>query len=366
MSWRGVLHVCLEKNVPFFSYRLPASDLFVVGVQRSQKVEVVSGFDALDFSRKGFLVAPFLFGQGRPAYFLEADFSFEAGQDVAALCGFLEKRGVADSPASPSFPPMEKTDYEWRVNRLIAAIRAGEADKVVFSRRVAAPLPGGFDWVEAYRLMQLECPQAFVYCFHIPGEGLWMGATPELLLRKAGRHVETVALAGTMPCLSDSWSEKNREEHSIVVRYVERALLSHGVENLKKEAPVTVSAGSVCHLKTVFSADLRSGEDALPLLEDLHPTPAVCGYPKEAALKLIAAEETAERAFYAGFLGPIGEGGFSFFVNLRCMELHPSVASLFVGGGIMQDSDAGEEWNETCLKSMTMGRFVGLKQDGTR
>lgn len=361
MSWMNLLRTCLEKGVPFFSYRQPSAKSFVVGVQRTSSVERIPDFKSLDLNEKGFVVAPFLFGEGESAYSLKEDFSVTGDVVSDDLVEFLSQLPTVAKVKADSPKAMTKADYLLRVGRLISSIRRGEAGKAVFSRSIVAQLPEAFDWAATYHEIQDEFPQAFVYCFYIPEEGLWMGATPELLLSKEGTHIETVALAGTMPQSSDCWSPKNSEEQAFVVRYVEQALRSHEVENLKMEGPISVSAGSVCHLKTNFQAELKREADALPLLAALHPTPAVCGYPKRESMCLIAAEETAGRSFYSGFLGAVNGGDFSFFVNLRCMRIYAHEAVLFVGGGIMKDSQPEDEWEETQLKSKTMGRFVGLR-----
>lgn len=354
-----LLPLCQEKGMPFFSYRLPDTEAIVVGVQRSPDMEIVPDFNALDFNRKGFLVAPFLFGEGRPAYFLKADFLMDGESLVSdERISFLEQKPFQTIHPSQPAQPLSKEEYVRRVNQLIETIRKGEVGKVVFSRSLVCQTEQGFDWLDAYRRMLAECAHAFVYCFYIPTEGLWMGATPELLLKKRGKNVETVALAGTMHSSSSSWSTKNSEEQALVVRYIAEALRSIGVGNVETEGPISVLAGNVCHLKTFFSATLPDESDALPLLKSLHPTPAVCGYPKRVAMDLIRCTELTDRSFYSGFLGPVDGGDFDFHVNLRCMRVYEDAAELFVGGGIMENSDAEDEWNETILKSKTMNRFV--------
>lgn len=361
MSRMQLLHTCLEKNVPFFSYRLPSAENYVVGIQSVSDVEAVSCFDALNLDCKGFVVAPFLFGSGESAFFLKEDFRVESDAVPEELLVYLASlpKGKVEEETWPS--AITHDVYRERVEQLIESIRRGEAQKVVFSRNILSPLDESFDFVSVYGQLQKENPQAFVYCFYIPCHGLWMGATPELLLQKRASSVSTVALAGTMPQSSMTWSDKNREEQAVVVRYIEQVLQSQGVSCLKMEGPDSVVAGSMCHLQTRFRGELRQEGDVLSLLAALHPTPAVCGYPKAEAMRLIALHEHVGRSFYSGFIGPVCDGDFSFFVNLRCMKINANRAELFVGGGIMHDSEAEEEWQETMLKSKTMGRFVGLK-----
>lgn len=114
-------------------------------------------------------------------------------------------------------------------------------------------------------------------------------------------------------------------------------------------------AGNIQHLCTDFSFTLPDPDDVCKLLLRLHPTPAVCGVPRETALAAIAADEDSSRRYYAGFSGPLGlQGETRLYVSLRCMAFDQTEATLYAGGGIMPGSKLADEWEETCRKMQTM------------
>ena len=90
------------------------------------------------------------------------------------------------------------------------------------------------------------------------------------------------------------------------------------------------------------------------LIRKLHPTPAVCGLPRDKAKEFIIKNENYNREFYTGFLGEITNTDSSLFVNLRCMKLEENIANIYVGGGITKDSNSKQEWLETVSKTQTM------------
>jgi isochorismate synthase len=211
---------------------------------------------------------------------------------------------------------------------------------------------------------------AFISLVSIPGVGTWIGATPETLLALTPTSLKTVALAGTRASPTDRtledviWGTKEIEEQALVSDYIRHFLQQLPLANFSEVGPRTVSAGNIIHLKTDFSiadtAATQLGQHGLSelanrILDSLHPTSAVCGMPKKEALSFILERERYNRAFYSGFLGPIHiEAQSRLFVNLRCMQLTPERAILYVGAGITADSVPALEWQETVLKSKTL------------
>ena len=143
------------------------------------------------------------------------------------------------------------------------------------------------------------------------------------------------------------------EEQEMVSNTIEENFRSLGLD-VHKEGPVTVSAGKhIEHLRTVYKAKRDRTLD-VDLLNLLHPTPAVCGIPRYGAVEWLKHEEEHDRSYYAGFLGPVLNGGFDFFVNLRCALILDNKAYIYVGGGITADSDPESEWEETESKARTL------------
>lgn len=184
-----------------------------------------------------------------------------------------------------------------------------------------------------------------------------MTATPEPLLVGEGEEWHTVALAGTQPNGDSSsvlWDDKNREEQALVARFITDKLTPL-TKDLNVSETRTVEAGNVCHLCTDFSFRLSGEDDIKAILTALHPTPAVCGHPRQEALKAILEDEISPRRYYAGFSGPLAlHGTTRLYVSLRCMYRDEEEAVLYAGGGIMPESRMEAEWQETERKLQTM------------
>lgn len=211
---------------------------------------------------------------------------------------------------------------------------------------------------DAYFRAVAKYRNSFVYMFFSAGTGLWMGATPEILLEACGDGLHTVALAGTRP-LADwennpLWDEKNIEEQEYVASYIEGLLSDLGAKYNRGET-YTASAGNIVHLKTDFRFTVDKDRNPLEVVYALHPTPAVCGLPKNEALDFILKTERASRGYYAGFVGPFEDTAkFSFFVNLRCLNVSDKGLTLYAGGGILPGSEVEAEFKETENKMHTL------------
>lgn len=235
-------------------------------------------------------------------------------------------------------------------------LERGELAKVVLSRRLHLK---GADF-DPHRLFAKACqrrPDCFVALWYTPQTGHWIVATPEPLLERLDTRWHTVALAGTLPYTADTppqWNEKNRKEQAIVADFV-AAQLQGLATDIRQSATYSRRTGNIQHLCTDFSFDLPEPDNVCKLLLRLHPTPAVCGVPREAALAAIAADEDSSRHYYAGFSGPLGlQGETRLFVSLRCMAFDQHMATLYAGGGLMPGSRLADEWEETCRKMQTM------------
>lgn len=220
------------------------------------------------------------------------------------------------------------------------------------------------------RLFLYACkvyPRMFVSLAYTPQSGLWLTATPEVLLASEAGGWHTVALAGTMTyregLLSGTspniyWSRKDMEEQHCVASYITRRLQSF-TDDIAEEGPHTVRAGHLAHLRSDFHFKLPAGAEVGSLIEALHPTPAVCGLPKQEALSFILRHEHHDRAYYSGFMGPLFPGGLTaLYVTLRCMQIFSNGYRLYAGGGLLRDSVELQEWQETECKLDTMRKLV--------
>jgi salicylate biosynthesis isochorismate synthase len=251
--------------------------------------------------------------------------------------------------------------YEQAVERAVERIRAGELQKVVLAREVRAHAARPHDPGAVVGALRDAFPACFCWCLGT-SELAFVGASPELLVRRDGARAQTVALAGTTrrsadPAVDDHLgeqllrSDKDREEHDIVVRRIERTLEPLSVWVTGSDDPVLVKVQNVQHLATPIRAQLADPLPAVELAGMLLPTPAVGGEPREAALPLIPALEGLDRGWYAGALGwtDLAEDG-EFCVALRCALLRGEVAHLYAGCGIVRDSVPAEELAESEVK----------------
>jgi salicylate biosynthesis isochorismate synthase/menaquinone-specific isochorismate synthase len=251
------------------------------------------------------------------------------------------------------------------VTRAVERIRAGELTKVVLAREVRVHAPAAIDPAPVYDGLRAGFPSCFCYLVGTP-ELTFLGASPELLARREGQRVQTVALAGTRRRSADPsvdmhlgeqlmQSAKDREEQAIVTRRIMRTLDPVSVWVTAADDPVLVKVMNVQHLATPIRAQLAEPLPAVEVAGLLHPTPAVGGEPRDRALPLIPALEGLDRGWYAGPVGwtDLFDDG-EFCVALRCALLRGDVAHLYAGEGIVEDSDPAQELeaNEAKLQAL--------------
>lgn len=258
-----------------------------------------------------------------------------------------------------------KAGFLHLVNRAIENIRNEHFQKVVTARKKNIPVPVDFDPVILYRRLCQTYENSFVYLTYIPGIGVWCGATPEVLIEKDRNNLfKTVALAATqekhpdIPITEVSWTQKDIEEQAMVSRYIINCFKKIRLREFDEVGPRSCIIGNLVHLKTDFVVDLnqvRYPNLCSEMLELLHPTSAVCGMPKQEAMQFISDHEGFDREYFSGYLGPVNIMEEShIFVNLRCMKLADSNASLFAGAGILANSQPEKEWHETEIKMQTV------------
>jgi isochorismate synthase len=275
-----------------------------------------------------------------------------------AAMPLLDPDPVARTRVASAAPP---SHFEHAVERAVERIGGGELQKIVLAREVRAHAPHPHDPAAVLGALRESFPACFCWCVGTP-ELAFVGASPELLVRRDGQRAQTVALAGTTrrsadPAVDDHLGErllhsaKDREEQAIVTRRIERTLEPVSLWVASADEPVLVRVQNVQHLATPIRAQLAEPLATVELAGLLHPTPAVGGEPREVALPLIPALEGLDRGWYAGAVGwtDLAEDG-EFCVALRCALLRDRVARLYSGNGIVRDSVAGDELAETEVK----------------
>jgi isochorismate synthase len=269
---------------------------------------------------------------------------------------------------------------EWMemVAKVTARIQEGAFEKVVLARAIQLVLDDPkdtFDIDLALQRLRESYPTAYIFAIQ-RGERFFAGATPERLVQAQDGQIHTMALAGSVRRGATETedaqfgtellqSEKNNTEHAIVVAMVQEALKNHCTNVHVSAAPQLLKLKNVQHLKTPFTGDLIPGRCILDVMTDLHPTPAVGGFPRQAALEEIRETEQLDRGWYAGPLGWIGASGHGeFAVALRSGLVDGTQATLFAGCGIVSNSEPPIEYAESWWKFQVMLRGLGDNHEG--
>lgn len=345
------------QKLPFVLYCKPNSDTVIGLFQQNDSL-----FELHDFTEKGFAFASF---DGNKTYLIPENHSI-----MESVFWDKKKPNLTENLLS-SFDVIVKENFENLVVKGIQAIENKEFQKVVVSRKENLEVDDFKFELVFENLVQLY-PATFVYCFYHPKVGMWLGATPEQLLKANKNSFETIALAGTQKDVGLTeiiWEKKEKEEQQIVTDYIVNKLENVATEVLVSK-PYSIKAGSIWHIKTDISGVLNANFSLQQVVGLLHPTPAVCGLPKEKAKAFILENENYNRSFYTGFLGELNcsfatdSGSTDLFVNLRCMQVEvdpikkKTTICLYMGCGITKDSVPEKEWNESINKSMTMKKVL--------
>jgi isochorismate synthase len=354
-----LINLCLERNIPFVSYRLPGRQSIYTWVQLSGRIIFAESINEI-IDKHGFLYAPFHRKTNLPVVFFEPELIIK-NYDIpeSILSKIAGMNPLYPVSADTESLQISKEEYLQKASGLIKLCQTG-LKKAVLSRIHKAKKMESFDAANFFIPLQEKYPTAFCHFIHIPGAGTWAGASPETLLRMDEKKAKTVSLAGTQAKASDSkeirWNEKEMEEQRLVTDYIIHILNQFKIKDYLIEGPQTIDAGNAIHIATSFIFDRTYLKDRLgEFLEQLHPTPAVCGIPKEKALELILQTETHNREYYSGYCGLFNvKDRTDLFVNLRCMKILEHSFALYVGGGITAKSVPKKEWEETELKSQTL------------
>lgn len=353
------------EHLPFVIYSKPESGVINGLLQQNNDLYTIK-----DYTESGFVFAPFNSTQNTvliPKEHSESLSSAYSNIDV-------DKESKVDFTEEN---PNNKALHLKLVAKGVEAIQGGAFDKVVLSRAKAIKIEASP--LSIFKGLLQQYPNAFVYCFYHPKVGVWLGATPETLIKVDGNKLKTMALAGTQHYkgnLEVSWSAKDKDEQQFVTDYIVSALKPIS-QSLNVGKAKTLKAASLLHICTDITARFGSRTiDLKQVLDTLHPTPAVCGLPKVEAKAFILDHENYDREYYTGFLGELNlEESHSrntnrknvennayraihkvsnLYVNLRCLQLKQDEAIVYVGGGITKDSNPEHEWDETVRKSETM------------
>lgn len=434
-TWIELVHQLQQCGYCFAIYRLPHHQQ--IHMVLSTQAQCFTSWDELA-PHSGFVLVPFDPKSGHPFVLIEPEHHFQGLSACnSGLQALLQQQPTnlppAPMEAQPALPDwisydaqQQRAAYQESFAQIQTALHH-DCHKLVLSRAAAFNSAEPIDTAACFLQACTLYPNMMVTLSSTPFSGTWLGSTPEVLLSgfstketepepsagpsSAGvsdaaaagdqpahaHHTEwhTMALAGTMPLnngaippLSD-WSDKNRHEQAIVTQFLANTLIPW-VSELQLKGPYSAQAGNLVHLKTDVKFKLENDANLPQVLNQLHPTPAVCGMPKHTAYEVIRQAENYDRSYYAGAIGlyqlsqsyaqdsseaSLLETSLSetclletkhcsstttqLFVNLRCMQfLNRKLAVCYAGGGILRESDEASEFVETQKKMETMRRLL--------
>jgi len=285
-------------------------------------------------------------------------FSFESNNTISFTGNLSEisienllKKGFQLSELSQEKPDETHAEYLQKIEKAIEFIKVNQLRKLVIARKKTVTL-SNLNIPKTFLKLCEKYPSAFVYVFK-NNDDCWIGAFSEILgkFNKKTSEFETMSLAGTLP-VEESWTKKEIEEQKPVTDYIS-GILKKYAKNVEQSETYDHISGNIKHLRTDFKAKILP-QDFSNLISELHPTPAVCGIPKEKCKEAILALENFDRELYAGYSRIETEDHIFCFVNLRCGKFYKNSAQLFAGGGITALSFPEKEWQETELKTQAL------------
>ena len=372
----------------FAYYRLPYLHHATQMIQHEGEPEVLGSVAELN-GKEGFVVAPFSPSSDCPVVLIHPDEVKHVAVRTRGTGKFFVPRNLEfHRDETLSFTP-ETDTYAQDFAAFHERLKVGDFQKIVLARCARITLEErtrktsegegvGIHqkslFADAESLFMEACqlyPRLFVALVYTEPSGMWLMATPEILLKGDGCEMTTMSLAGTQraepsrtvadyPVKGVEWSQKNQEEQQYVTDYITQCV-SAFTDDYSLKGPYTTMAANLYHLRTDIRFSLKSTQQMGDVLEALYPTPAVCGIPKEATRQFILAHEHHPRQYYSGFVGPLQmQGKTHLYVSLRCMHILPEVhaCELYAGGGLLKESEMQKEWEETEAKMQTIKRVL--------
>ncbi len=342
----------VDEGKTFVYYRYPHQEQVYCLVAES--VEEIKSLEESN-EQSAFIFAPFELSPQYPALLLR-------GSIKAVQIPEYPKLGKTSFTASSH---EEQATYRQHFSKFMEALQAKNFQKLVLARKKERQNLLHLDLVQIFSLACHQHPEAYCFLFYSPQTSYWLGASPELLLKGRDFDYETTALAGTQYIEEGQelleWNAKLQKEQDYVRQYIEDILLGHKLA-VKKSKTYSIQTGSLAHLRTDIHFSYPKEVKLGSLLKELHPTPALCGLPKEEAKNFIIQHEGLDRKYYSGFLGVLNmEQSTEIYVNIRCMNYDDGQVELYAGGGLLQASKLEEEWLETERKLAVMEQLLANK-----
>lgn len=326
------------------------------------------------FADQALTIPAFVFTKTGDQCYLTCNLKLKKADNSRQLAAKIKEKEHQLFSNAPSFSlhdgilsKKEIAPEQWKrtVEKATQAIKNDTAQKIVLAREMRLEFSGNADvGVILQRLLKTQ-PNSYVFAIE-HGNDCFMGATPERLVKLAHGKLLSTCLAGTAPRGIDKDADdrigsqllndpKNRQEHDFVVQMIKKAVTPYAKNIVVPKKPELYKLRNLQHLYTPVTADLLEKSGIFPIVEKLHPTPALGGTPREASLAFIRENELLDRGWYGAPVGWLdGQNNGEFAVAIRSGLIQGKEASLFAGCGVVADSNPEDEYAETNIKFMPM------------
>ncbi|RDE32185.1 isochorismate synthase [Parageobacillus thermoglucosidasius] len=285
-----------------------------------------------------------------------------------------QKQPTASLPTLVKYEEAQKDEWIHAVEKTIRNIREGKFDKVVLAREARLSFADVIDPVVVLQQLREQQPFSYLFAFEQDGQ-CFIGASPEQLVKKEGDACYSICLAGSIrrgKTLQEDeqlgqWlmrDEKNLREHQFVVQMMKEAMGSVCKRVQIPASPQLLKLQHIQHLYTPVIGEKCHAASVLSIVEQMHPTPALGGTPREKAIKEIRETEPLDRGWYAAPIGWMdAEGNGEFAVAIRSGLFQGKEAFIFAGCGVVGDSDPMSEYEETKVKLTPMLSALGVERN---
>ncbi|HHX8676249.1 isochorismate synthase [Vibrio alginolyticus] len=368
------------KNSPFF-FSSPQNSMLCVGIKTSLTRAIP--FSKLASTAEELLERAKTPENDNPVLFATVPFDENTPTQLCipkTLYVSGSNRGQNNDKSAPQIAkvvsPPTGDEYKNGVSHLLELFNTTELSKVVLSRSVKITTNKNINPCSLIRNLLSINTDGYTFCSQISESSKLMGASPELLVSKKGHHVVSNPLAGSRPkssCEIENKAayaslldtQKDLNEHSFVVEEVEKVLNQYCHNLYTPMVPSVIETETMLHLSTLLQGQANEPNvNSLKIAADLHPTPAVCGYPRQTAYAAIKEIEKFERGYFTGMVGWCdARGNGEWVVTIRCAEVSQRAMSLYAGAGIVHESSPQSELDETGAKMNTILRAAGIQVD---
>lgn len=358
-----IIDSLINNNIQFALFKLPQSDCINLVLQNSSQPVIYDQFSDLQY-KKGFVIAPYAISKKYPIIVINPDVQIEGMDAIISYLKTLnfKMKEIDEDLDSNDLRESEASSFEhyrYVYDDFKEELDSGTCSKLVLSRTFDMIKNSRFSAGASFFNACNKYPNSYIYLYHTSISGTWFGCSPERLISGHDGKWVTDALAGTKKIIDAQiettiWDNKNKEEQQIVADYMIQQFKSIGIVPQQNKTE-TFKAGGLLHLRSVFSFQLDKNENLGNILNLIHPSPAINGFPKDKAFRFILDNEGYNRTYYSGFIGYLDtDSQTDLYVNLRCMQIMNKQLKLFAGGGILPSSDMISEWKETENKLQTI------------